>query len=454
MFGRILYNNFRVIYRISLWTRRRFTPAGILFLGCAIGSGIFGIDTRQTLAFQLFSLSASIILISMLAVFTFRGKFSIRRQLPEFGTVGENLSYKLVIENRGRRRQRDLVLFDELESPVPDYKEFRITRDPRDKDRNWFDRKVGYPRLMGIIQKKRGGSVMPVIMDDLPPGDSAVFNTSLMPIRRGYLNFNRTCITRPDPFGIYRAIINKKNEDSLLVLPKRYRMPMINLRGKRKYQKGGLSQAGSVGDSQEFISLRDYVPGDPMKAIHWRSYAKLGHPVVKEFHDEFYVRQGLMLDTFVEDNSDNKFEEAVSIAASLTVSLNVQDALLDLMFVGTEAYRFTSGRGLGMTENMLEILACVTPCFTEPFSRLENLLMQYTPDTSGLICIMLDWDDKRKELLKRIQALEIPLIIFLITDRDKPELDISSSGIAKDRFILLQPGQIQYQLDQCKIPSE
>ena len=56
--------------------------------------------------------------------------------------------------------------------------------------------------------------------------------------------------------------------------------------------------ASSVGESEEFVSLRDYRRGDPMRHIHWKSWAKTGKPIVKEFQDEFFVRHALILDTF------------------------------------------------------------------------------------------------------------------------------------------------------------
>lgn len=454
MIRRLLYRNFLFVYRVSQWTKDRFTPAGALILGGMVGAGIFGVDTRQSLAFQVFSITASILLLAMLSVFTFRGYFRIRRKLPDFGTVGEPLNYRILVENTGRKRQRDLLLIDELESPLPAYSEFKSTRDPDDDKRNWYDRKIGYPRLMGIIQKKRGGSILPITMDELPPERECEFNARLFPVRRGYLHFIRSRVARPDPLGIYRAIKDKRNTDSLLILPRRYRMPVINLTGTRRYQIGGLSMAGSVGDSREFISLRDYRPGDPLRDIHWRSYAKRGHPVVKEFHDEFYVRQGLLLDTFIENKSESLFEEAVSVAASLTVSLNTQDALLDLMLVGAEAYRFTSGRGLGKTENMLEILACVVPCKERSFASLETMLSRHLTDTSGLICVLLNWDDKRRNLIRSIRSRKIPILVFLITENGEPGLDVSPSDIDPNYFITLNTGQIQDQLNHIQIPDE
>ena len=82
------------------------------------------------------------------------------------------------------------------------------------------------------------------------------------------------------------------------------------------------------------MALRDYRPGDPPRHIHWRSWAKMGRPIVKEFEDEFFVRHALILDTFCEAPEADRFEESVSVAASFACSLQTQDSLLDLLFVG------------------------------------------------------------------------------------------------------------------------
>src|SRR5262249_57623079 len=83
-----------------------------------------------------------------------------------------------------------------------------------------------------------------------------------------------------------------------------------------------------------------------MRRIHWKSFARLGRPVVKEYLDEFFVRHALVLDTFTSYPGDPIFEEAVSVAASIAISMRTQESLLDLMFVGPEAYCFTAGRGV------------------------------------------------------------------------------------------------------------
>ena len=92
--------------------------------------------------------------------------------------------------------------------------------------------------------------------------------------------------------------------------------------------------AAGVGESEEFVALREYRRGDSLRRVHWRSAARRGELIVKEYQDEYFVRHALVLDTFCEASRDALFEEAVAVAASFACTVPDQDSLLDLLFVG------------------------------------------------------------------------------------------------------------------------
>jgi uncharacterized protein (DUF58 family) len=270
---------------------------------------------------------------------------------------------------------------------------------------------------------------------------------TLIPVRRGYLRFATTAIGKCDPFGLFRRFKKYNHQDSLLVLPRLYEFPPINLAGRRKYQHGGVNLASSVGDSEEFISLRDYRPGDPMRTIHWRSYAKKGAPVVKEYQDEYFSRLGLVLDTFAGRLPEIVFEEAVSVAASVALSSLQQDSLLDLMFINNQVYRFTAGRGLAGVNNMLEILACVESAMDENINELETLLLQHINDTSGYICILLAWDEQRQSMIERLRSAGIQVMVYVISmNADSNDSSNMSLPDHSGYFQILQAGDIEHSL--------
>jgi len=263
-------------------------------------------------------------------------------------------------------------------------------------------------------------------------------------LRRGYLYFDKTRLAQAEPLGLFQAQKILNNKDSLLILPRLYKTPRLNLQGKRTYQHGGVNNASTVGESQEFISLRDYHPGDPIRSIHWRSFAKLNKPIVKEYQDEYFTRYGLILDTFLDNKSELIFEDAVSVAASFMTAQKEQDALLDLMFVGNNTYRFTSGRGLAGAENILEVLACVEPVHESNISQVERMIQQYSRECSAFICILLDLDETRLRLIKALSTLNIPAKFILLRDITSTD---NAGAIQENDIHVIQHDSLQQDLD-------
>jgi uncharacterized protein (DUF58 family) len=258
-------------------------------------------------------------------------------------------------------------------------------------------------------------------------------------------------VARPDPLGLFRAFAQVPVPQSVLILPKRYPLPPIALPGTMKYQQGGIALASNVGRSDEFVALRDYRQGDPLRHIHWRSWARAGKPVVKEFEDEFFVRHALVLDTFAENAHSEAFEEAVSIAASFACTIQTQESLLDLLFIGSESYCFTAGRGVAHGEQLLEVLASVRPSRERGFHRLERLVLNHINKVSGCIFVFLAWDKERRDFVQKIRELRVPMLALVVLESGKDL--VAQSGPAGDlpeRFFLLECGKIEQGLAELK----
>ncbi len=236
----------------------------------------------------------------------------------------------------------------------------------------------------------------------------------LVPLRRGILRFTGVTVARPDPLGLFRSFSKVAAPQTVLILPKRYPLPPIALPGAMKYQEGGVALAANVGRSEEFVALRDYRHGDPLRHIHWRSWAKTGKPIVKEFEDEFFVRHALVLDTFTDEPHSEVLEEAVSVAASFACTVLTQESLLDLLFVGNQSYCFTAGRGLGQADQMLEILASVQNCADKKFDALEHLVLNHISVVSGCICVLQRWDEARRKFVEKLHALGVPVLVLVV----------------------------------------
>ncbi len=437
---------FRLVHRSSRWLEQRFTPAGRFAIGFASVAGAMGVDTRLNLAHQLFALLAALLLLAMLWSLGFRGRFRVRRDLPRYGAVGQPLQYRMHIHPESGKTERGLELLEQLECNPPTLDDFLRERDPWRRGRNWFDRMAGYPRWAWMMRRHAGAAAPDQALPDLPPARSTEIRLELTPLRRGYIRFTGVVVARADPLGLFRAWRRVQAADRVLILPQRHRVNATALPGGRRYQPGGVSMASEIGESDEFASLREYRPGDPVRHIHWRSLAKLGRPVVKEYSDEFFVRHALVLDTFAradaDADADADFEAAVSVAASYAAAIDTQDSLLDLLLAGADVHHLTAGRGLSQSAQLLELLACATPCEHRRFSRLKNAVTDNLGAISGCICVLLDWDEPRQEMIRKLSLAQVPVLTLVVSGRLRGPLDPEPMGRHPERLHLLAPERL------------
>jgi uncharacterized protein (DUF58 family) len=412
---RLSYRLFSAYFNLRSWMGRKLTAGGFTLLCFLIITAFVGADTLHTNVYQIVTFLFALLLFAVGTSFRFQESLSVKRVIPRIATAGVPLRYTLYVRNHSSKLQSGLKLLENPADPRPTLHEFLTTPEPGEAKRNPFDRSLGYYRWLWLMDQNPRFPLRILELPPLPPHGEVEVLMDLMPSRRGILRLTGVTLLKPDPFGLFHACQKLSHPHSLVVLPRRYSIPPLALPGLRQYQSGGVMLASSVGDAQEFRSLRDYRPGDPLRNIHWKSWAKMGKPIVKEEQDEFFVRHALILDTFQSSQHSPELEAAVSIAASLACQIRTQESLLDLMFVGLEAYCFTTGRGVGHTEKMLEILAGVIPCRDKNFDTLPPLVKSRVPLLSGCVCLFLCWDQPRQDLVRYLKGMGIPTQTLIMT---------------------------------------
>jgi len=407
-------------------------------------AAFFGQNTSLNMAFQGFTLLTALLVVAFITTLLFKPDVSITRHLPRFGTAGDRFTYQMRVSNHSNKILRGLTFLEMTPEPRPSFEEFVSAKEPLAEKRNVFDRAVGYHRWLWLVRLKQSAAIEETPTEELGPGTRDELRIHVIPRRRGRLHLNGVKIARADAFGLYRAMYRIPVYGSVLILPRRYVLPPVLLSGHRKHQPGGVTMASSVGDTEEFISLREYRAGDPLRKIHWKSWAKTGRPIIKECQEEYFTRHALILDTFHSVPGSDIFEEAVSLAASFVSTIETRESLLDLMFVGTEAYCFTSGRGLTQSDRMLEILASAEVCRNRPFSDLFPMVLDRAGLLSSCICILLSWDADRQDLVRRLKEAGLPLLVLVVQESDHTEeLTPGPMEDAPDRFVVLETGKIE-----------
>ncbi|HUG91508.1 MAG TPA: DUF58 domain-containing protein, partial [Planctomycetaceae bacterium] len=288
----------------------------------------------------------------------------------------------------------------------------------------------------------------------IPGGESASAPITLVPARRGVYELPDLRAYTSFPFNLFLIGASRQPMGSLMVLPAFHRLASIELPLSQRYQPGGIALTSHVGESPEYIGNREYVPGEPARRLDFRSWARLGAPVVREFQEEYYCRIALVLDTYVpvqrrwwgwrgpdgtawvgtnekpiRERTVPQLEAAISLAAAVADVLSRGEHLIDLFAAGPELYVFRAGRHTAHLENVLEILACIDACWTDPFQTVAPALAEELGNISAAVCVFLDWDASRSRLAQAIVEAGCRLKIVIVRDGPTSEpLDAHEFG--------------------------
>jgi hypothetical protein len=101
--------------------------------------------------------------------------------------------------------------------------------------------------------------------------------------RRGVIALGPARIVRGDPIGLVRRESAEAAATRLLVHPRTLAMPSTSTGFVRDLE--GRATRDLADSDVSFQSLREYVPGDAVRHIHWRSTAKTGVPMVRRFEE-------------------------------------------------------------------------------------------------------------------------------------------------------------------------
>ena len=396
--------------------------------------GAIGLDTDLSFAYQLFALLACILVAARISLRFQVPAVSVRRHLPRYATAGEPFEYSITVINEGERVERDLDITDNPRVVPPEFEQFQRSREPGEETRNAYDRWIGFHRFIWLQRLNTGITISKSKLPDVRIKSSATATMKATPLRRGKVQFESTTILHPDPLSLNYGVIDLDNREQLIVLPRRYPVARrFESSGQRHFESGGVNSTWSIGESEEFVALRDYRDGDALRKIHWPSTARSGLPVVREYQDEYFVRQMLVVDTCQAD--PNVFEDTITVAASLLGASDDKPGAMDLCFMTDRPEFVTAGPGHAQTSLQLEALALLTASKATP-----DMLIQPLADRSSMIsrCLLVfaGIDAARLELLEAVENCGVRVEVFVVTDAP-------DSTLLRDDFHILEPGRIR-----------
>lgn len=227
-------------------------------------------------------------------------------------------------------------------------------------------------------QEQVGRGNIEVDIPSLDPGESVTLANEVTTNRRGIFEIGPLTVKRGDPIGLAGRGDISSDRTQLIVHPLVHEVTPFPAGIRRDLE--GLPSGEAAEGGVTFSSLREYVPGDDLRLVHWRSSARVGSLMVRHNVDVHRPRTTVILDTSRELYDDESFEDAVRAAASVIVSAMTRRFPFTL--------RTTDGSLIDNRASRLAVmdfLAAIQPN-DDPALDLGATAVQASHDPAGLSC--------------------------------------------------------------------
>jgi uncharacterized protein (DUF58 family) len=295
------------------------------------------------------------------------------------------------------------------------------------------------------------------VRDDLPPGTArtAGENGALVPFPagadgelhyrlaapRGAHRLRRLLVTSWGWLPLYPTTDVIEDESDLLVLPTASALPSLSIRPRRTLVYSGIVKASTGGPGVEFFGCREYEPGDDMRRINWRAFARHGQLIVNEFEQERIADVNVILDARagVHRNSGPiaSFDASVHAAATMAGHFLDRGNYVGLLIYGDTLDWTYPGFGRPQKARILDALARAKTREKPAFDDLRNLPTRLFPSGSQLIVVspLSDHGDIRVMGTLRARGYHVMLVSpnTLIQEREHWKAETRGSAEAWDR---------------------
>ncbi|HKP08464.1 MAG TPA: DUF58 domain-containing protein, partial [Microbacterium sp.] len=196
--------------------------------------------------------------------------------------------------------------------------------------------------LPGRIDIPVGAGLVEFGVPMLRPGHAVEQPLDIPGLKRGIVTVGPATTVRSDPIGMLRREHSFHDVHDLYVHPRTVTLPSTSAGLIRDLE--GAPTRRLVDADMSFHAIREYAPGDSRRQIHWRSTAKTGRLMVRQYEESRRSRMAVVLAVAEAEYADaDEFELAVSCAASLGLRA-VHDARDVQIVTGSEIPRVVRGR--------------------------------------------------------------------------------------------------------------
>lgn len=161
-----------------------------------------------------------------------------------------------------------------------------------------------------------------VVVEPIGAGDIVDLHATIATRRRGLFPLGPLEVIRVDPFHLAVGRWRDERDDTdppvVTVHPKVY--DLVGPQGAvRVVEQESRLRRVATDPMAGFVSMREYVPGDDPRLIHWPTTARTGTLMVREHVEVRRPEFTVVLDAGADAGTADDFEEAVDVAATIAV---------------------------------------------------------------------------------------------------------------------------------------
>jgi len=212
----------------------------------------------------------------------------------------------------------------------------------------------------------------------------------------------------------------------------------------RRFASAGLHSGGhrsrAKGRSQEFTEHREYVPGDELKTLDWKVYARKDRFFVREHHEERNLRTYLLMDASGSmafrgaARRTPKWEYGCHLAAAVSfLALSRSDAA-GLLTFSDRTLEFRPPRA--RMEALADLDRALEATVPQGATRLPEVLRSFAPTLArrSLLVVVSDLlgrPSETVEVLKTLRSRRHELWVLQVLDPAERDLDLEGPVLFK-----------------------
>jgi uncharacterized protein (DUF58 family) len=216
-----------------------------------------------------------------------------------------------------------------------------------------------HPATLAVADSfDRGRRAARFLLAPLGPGEEARAAYRFPTDRRGRYEVGPLRATLTDPFGLVATTRRVLAAEEVIVYPRVHDIVAPPEIGGLDLDRDHPFVRARVEPTGEFMTLRDYAPGDDLRHVHWKSTARRGNLMMRQNETRRRAPVLLVLDVRPGAHDRATFERAVEACASIATALHNKGRPFDVVW-STGTLIGTAGRRHLVT--VMDELAIVQP---------------------------------------------------------------------------------------------